>query len=102
MYKANCKDKKPNPKIEKIHLEAVVEAELSPHVGTWYFKFWQLIKRWWHYGITGSKTPSAAVVFCDKESRYDTPVSIPKTITTPELNGSFIEAQLDMHQKLKT
>lgn len=101
LYKANCKDKKPNPKIEKIHLEAVVEAELSPHVGTWYFKFWQLIKRWWHYGITGSKTPSAAVVFCDKESRYDTPVSIPKTITTPELNGSFIEAQLDMHQKLK-
>lgn len=101
LYKTNLKEKKPNQKIEKIHLEAVVEGELSPHVGTWYFKFWQLIKRWWHYGITGSKTPSAAVVFCDRESGYNSPVNVPKTITTPELNGSLIEAQLDMHQKLK-
>ncbi|MFC7782193.1 hypothetical protein [Legionella taurinensis] len=101
LYKTNSPEKKTNPKIEKIHLEAVVEGELNAHVGSWYFKFWQLIKRWWHYGITGSKTPSAAVVFCDRESRYDSPVVMPKTVTTPELNGGHIEAQLTMHQKLK-
>lgn len=101
LHKTNSKEKKTNQKIERIHLEAVVEGELNAHVGSWYFKFWQLIKRWWHYGITGSKTPSAAVVFCDKESLYDSPVVVPKTITTPELNGGHIEAQLNMHQKLK-
>ncbi|QRN03903.1 hypothetical protein GH742_08475 [Legionella sp. MW5194] len=101
LYKTSSQEKKTNQKIEKIHLEAVVEGELNAHVGSWYFKFWQLIKRWWHYGITGSKTPSAAVVFCDRESRYDSPVVLPKTVTTPELNGGDIEAQLTMHQKLK-
>jgi hypothetical protein len=87
--------------LEKIQLEARTEGQLSHFLGSWYFVIISFALRLWHYGFGESRNLSQAVIFCDAQSSYLSPIESVEKIETPLLGGQTIVAQLETNKKLQ-
>lgn len=72
--------------VQKIHTEALIEAELYPHKNSWYFSILSFFKRLWHY----PGKASGFICFSENKINYIKPI-VPGYINTEVIGRQQIE-----------